>query len=171
MHWHASISTAIFSPWMGHVQETEARALFSTWKCKKIEDPGILLEDEVGKMCRRLQHELDFRQKTHRNCRVWRYFGRWGREKVRETVAPARFHMSTTSSSSSSSHRIVKKNCRVWRYFGRWGREKVRETVIHFNSLMSIPSFQVILLNSFISIRSCQFIHFISFISFLILSH
>jgi hypothetical protein len=112
------------------------------------------------------------------------------RQNLHRTVARARFHMSTASSSSSWLHKIVKKKWVDRSTFGRWARQKVHETVarapfyiiffkkkrkknwgvldhfwqvIHFNSFISNYSFQIIHFNSLISLHSFRFIHFNSF--------
>ena len=53
---------------------------------------------------------------------------RFWKTRPAKGAARARFHMSTTSSASSWSHKIA-KNCEDRSTCGRWGRQKVHETV------------------------------------------
>ena len=121
--------------------------------------------------------------------KIWRVrttFWRWGRKNVHETAARARFHMSTTSSSSSWPH----KNVKNWLFFSPLFHvnsfisfiqlihsfqfvssrsfqfmEIYSFQFLHFNSFVSIYSFQFIHFNSLMSIHSFQFIHVNSFMS------
>ena len=79
-------------------------------------------------------------QKNQKNWRACATFWRWGRQSVHETVARARFHIKSV------------KNWHLWSTFGN--------SFIHFNTFMSIHSFQFTHCNSFMSTPSCQFLPF-----------
>ena len=119
-----------------------------TSKCQKTVTFGTLLEDWVGKMCARLQRQLDVHFKMLKNCHILNTFGRLGRQNVHQTVARARCALQNVQKLSHSEHfwkiRSAKcapdcskgsmhfkmlKNCHIRDTFGRLGRQNERRTV------------------------------------------